>query len=83
VVHVFVILMKVNLIGAEWQMEFSLNKCKIMHLGWQKDICFYYMEEIVKEMGKRYRTAKQDVKLYATAAIMNLMVSGPIIRATI
>jgi len=41
------------------------------------------MEEIVKEMGKRYRTAKQDVKLNATAAIMNLMVSGPIIRATI
>ena len=37
----------------------------------------------MKEMGKRYRTAKQDVKLNATAAIMNLMVSGPIIRATI
>jgi len=42
----------------KWQMEFNVQKCKVMHVGKQKDSCSYYMggmklteEEVEKDLG--------------------------------
>ena len=42
----------------KWQMDFNVQKCKVMHAGKQKDSCFYYMGGMTlteEEVEKRFR----------------------------
>jgi len=41
--------------AGKWQMNFNVQKCKVMHVGKQKDSCSYYMGGTKLTGGSRKR----------------------------